>query len=350
LTLNVYDIAVPLAGNYWVAAGGVFQGVLTGFSPGTVSWRPNVNDSSRPFNPSGTACKALAQFNPGTGLVLYGGFVSSNGTASLYQSDSTYSFGTGYGTPITMAVPGEQVTYLKAAGPTYLFMGGATLNSGSNQYQFELDYSSNGTQWFQTNLTTLPYPITGVGYDSFSNTYWAVSSPFGLNSTSISTPATIYTSPGPTPTSFSPVSNPSGDMVNGILVDSANRRVFLATRLHGIYWSQSGGAWNQIGADQQGSVTVSSLCVAGPVDSPGGVVYLVGSDGYGYYTLNTSTNSMSRFGDSTILLYTSSVSRIAVDNLYPQENVLMGTNVNGLWRGTFDGTGNLASGQSWVHE
>jgi hypothetical protein len=59
---------------------------------------------------------------------------------------------------------------------------------------------------------------------------------------------------------------------------------------------------------------------------------------------------MSRFGDSTILLYTSSVSRIAVDNLYPQENVLMGTNVNGLWRGTFDGTGNLASGQSWVHE
>src|SRR5208282_1184963 len=63
LILNIYNIAVPSPGTYWVAAGGVFQGILAGNSPGTVSWRPNVNDNSRPFNPSGTACTVLALFS-----------------------------------------------------------------------------------------------------------------------------------------------------------------------------------------------------------------------------------------------------------------------------------------------
>jgi len=331
LTLSIFDIAVPVPGTYCVAAGGVFQGIYT--LANGVAWTPNINDNSRPYNPSGAVCNAMSLF----GGVLYGGFVTSSGSPSLYQSDGTYSFGSGRGTLITStAAPGEQVTLLRSAGPVvtpYLFMGGAT---GTTGLTFELDYSSNGTAWAATNLTGLPYPISGVGWDGTN--YWAASQ------------ANVYTSPIPTANFVAAPTNPvpSNDTVKGVFADSANGRVFLATKLNGIWWSQNSGAtWNHISPDQQGSVTVSYLCVAGPVDS-GNDKYLVGSDGYGYYTLSISGNNISRFGDSTILLYTSSVSRIAWDST--NSNVLMGTNANGLWRGVFDSTGALASGQSWTHE
>src|SRR5271157_4417015 len=117
LTLNVYDIAVippvPPGGVYSVAAGGVFNGTLSGSYPGTVTWSPNINDNSRPNNPSGTACNAMAYF-PSTG-VLYGGFSSSSGNGSFWRSDSTYSFGPGHGTQLAMAFSNEQVTLLRAA-------------------------------------------------------------------------------------------------------------------------------------------------------------------------------------------------------------------------------------------
>lgn len=328
LTLNIYDIAVPVPGTYCVAAGGVFQGIYS--LANGVAWTPNINDNSRPYNPSGALCNAMAWF-PVTGL-LYGGFVTSSGSPSLYQSDGTYSFGSGHGTLITStAAPGEQVTLLRTAN-TYLFMGGAT---GTTGLTFELDYSNNGTAWTATNLTGLPYPISGVGWNGTN--YWAASQ------------ANVYTSPNPPSNFVVAPTNPvaSNDTVNGVFATSAGY-VFLATKLNGIYWSPNqGGTWNHISPDQQGSVTVSYLCVTGPVDS-GNDKYLVGSDGYGYYTLSISGSNISRFGDSTILLYTSSVSRIAWDNV--NSNVLMGTNANGLWRGVFDSTGALASGQSWTHE
>jgi hypothetical protein len=337
LTLSIFDIAVPVPGTYCVAAGGVFQGIYS--LANGVAWTPNINDNSRPYNPSGAVCNAMSLF----GGVLYGGFVTSSGSPSLYQSDGTYSFGNGRGTLITStAAPGEQVTLLRSAGPVvtpYLFMGGTT---GTTGLTFELDYSSNGTVWTATNLTGLPYPISGVGWDGTN--YWAASQ------------ANVYTSLNPASNFVPPPINPvpSNDQVNGVFADSANGRVFLATKLNGIYWLQEPGtSWNHISPDQQGSVTVSYLCVTGPVgtDSSGNIIYLAGSDGYGYYTVAippVGPGGMSRFGDSTILLFTSSVSRIAWDSA--NSNVLMGTNANGLWRGVFDSTGALASGQSWTHE
>ena len=286
-----------------------------------------------------------------TGTSLYGGFITVSGTGSLWHTDPSFSFGSGHGTQLPMAVPGEQVTYLRAAGP-YLMVGGATLPSGATQYQYELD-CWNGS--WTTPLSGLQYPIVGAGYDSVTGFYWAVSSPFaiGTGSTSITAPAILYR--GTSPSNLAPFSSPiqPGDQINGILVDNVNHRVFIATRLNGVYWSWdgTGNTWYNVGADHQGSITVSSLCVAGPVDSPNGVVYLVGSDGYGYYTLTaTGTGGMSRYGDTTILLYTCSIGRIAVDNTGGQYNILMGTNANGLWRGVFDNTGNLASGESWIQE
>jgi|SRR5271157_2312849 len=353
LTLNIYDIAVippvPPGGVYSVAAGGVFNGILSGSYPGTVAWTPNINDNSRPNNPPGTACNALAYFS-GT---LYGGFVTSSGSTSFYQSsDGSNSFGPGHGTLITNpVVAGKQVTLLRAAGAN-LFVGMATPTSGG--FLFELDYF-DGALWHTTNLTGLPYPITGVGFDGTN--YWAVSSPLALPSTSISTPAVVYSTL--IPSTFSALTpSPSGsDQVSGLFANSSGY-VFLATRQSGIIWTSNGSVWNTISPDHvNGNTPVSYLCVAGPVGTDGSApndIYVAGSDGFGYYTLSTSGGGLSRYGNTTIILYTSSVSRITVDTggSPTYYNVLMGTNANGLWRGVFDPTtsGQLASGQSWVQE
>jgi hypothetical protein len=62
LTLWIQDLAVtPATNTYYVAAGGVFQGVLSGLG-GTVSWSPNISDTSRPWNPPGLICNAMALF------------------------------------------------------------------------------------------------------------------------------------------------------------------------------------------------------------------------------------------------------------------------------------------------
>ncbi len=356
LTLNVYDIAVippvPPGGVYSVAAGAVFNGTLSGAYPGTVSWTPNINNNGRPNNPSNTACNALTYF-PG---FLYGGFVTSSGTGSLWKSDGTYSFGPGHGVQMTTAVPNEQVTMLRSTSNNRLFMGGA-LSTG-NGFVYELDLW-NGSSW-QPVIQNLTDPITGVGFDGTN--YWVASSAIGLPGTSINRPAYIYTTSTDPPTlgSFVQYSNnpvSSGDQINSLFTDGTNGYTFITTRAEGIFYTNHGTGWVPFTPDHEnGSTPVSYLCVGGPVGTDGVAlndIYLAGSDGYGYYTLSTGTNGgMTRYSNTTIILYTSSISRIAVDGggLPAYSNVLMGTNANGLWRGVFDTTGNLASGQSWVQE
>jgi len=329
-TLSVFGIAVSPAQTYYVAAGAIFKGVLSGT---TVSWIPNASDSTRPWNPPGLLCNAMALY----GTNLFGGFVAQDGTPSLYMSSaSPYSFNSG-ATSLATASAGEQVTMLGATAAN-LFVGGATLSG--NNYVYQLDYSSSPgsvawtTALFPETILGAPglaYPLVGVA--NLGTTYWTASG------------STLYTSTG-LPT-FTAVTAQSWGTINGVFADSANNRVFVVTKSNGIYYSTDGGStWpSHIGADVVGTATVGYLTVAGPVDS-GGDKYLVGSDGFGYYTLSISAGTMSRFGDSTIALYSASVSHIALDGA----NVLLGTNSKGLWRAVFDGTGALASGQSWINE
>jgi hypothetical protein len=320
-TLSVFGVAVSPAGTYYVAAGAIFQGTLSGT---TVSWNPNSSSTSRPWNPTGLLCNAMALF----GSNLYGGFVTQSGTPSLYQSSpSPFTFASGAGTEVPMLSAGEQVTMLSSTS-TNLFMGGATLSG--NSYIYQLDYSTTGTSWLATGLTGAAYPFVGVGFDGTS--YWTASG------------STLYK--GGTPTTFSIHSGIAPGTVNGVFCSSPY--VFVATKSSGIYYSGNGGTtWSHINPDVVGTATVGYLTVAGPVDS-GNDKYLVGSEGYGYYTLSLSAGTVSRFGDSTIALYSASVSHISLD---PANSVvLMGTNAKGLWRGVFDSTGALASGQSWINE
>ena len=139
--------------------------------------------------------------------------------------------------------------------------------------------------------------------------------------------------------------------------------VIVLTKTSGVFYTTTSATvtpnsgWSHFSDQPQGSANPASfLCAAGPVNPLGtNDLYLIGSDGnnttgFGYYTLSVSTGAYSRFSDTTILLYTSSVSHILVDS---QNNVLMGTNYNGLWRGVFDpGSGQILNGtnQYWIHE
>ena len=81
-TLNVVDIEATGTGAFTVAAGGIFQGALSGAN-GTMSWNPNTNNTARPFNPAGLLCNVMTLFNNGTTTNLYGGFTDQQGGLSV---------------------------------------------------------------------------------------------------------------------------------------------------------------------------------------------------------------------------------------------------------------------------
>jgi len=345
-TMSVFDIAVPVPGTYYVAAGGIFQGVLGGT---TVNWTPNTSTSSRPWNPTGLICNAMTLL----GANLYGGFVASDGTASLYQSSPTpFSFASG-AKQLTTQTPGEQVTGLSTDG-TNVFVSGAVFSSASNSYVFQLEYATPANAvagaWGTPALSGQSYPVLPVAYASGGTPTWWTASGTTLYSTTAL----------PAFTGVSSVVTGSGSVslgtINGVFANGT--AVIVATKSNGVFYSLTGGgagSWVQVQPDHQGSVTVSYLCAAGPIDKSGSSsTYLVGSDGYGYYSLNVSTGSLSRYGDSTTALYSASVSRIVLDNTTatPLNVVLMGTNAKGLWRTVYDAVGGNvpASGQSWINE
>ena len=327
LTVSIFDIANSAPGGpYYVAAGGVFRGT---FNPdGTIGWYPS--DTSRPLNPSGSPiCNAMVYYVP-TGT-LWGGFVNSSGSPALYQSTAGLTFD-GQSPIINAAIAGKQAIVLQVANG-HIFMV-----STKDTLTYELDENANGgVVW--TVQKTISTPIAGIGWDGTH--YWMAA-------------GSVVYSDAADPPAFASAGTSTlggitiGSTINGVFVDPVNPgRIFFSTKSDGIVYSIDGGAtWKQISRDVIGSVIVSNLCVAGPVDAAKDK-YLVGSDGFGYYTLSVSGIGMSRFGDSTVALYAESVPRILVEGA----NVFVGTNMTGLWRAVFDtALGQLASGQAWVHE
>ena len=329
-TLTVTNIVVtpPVAAgsNYYVAAGGVFHGVLGATS---VTWTPNQTDPTS-LNPANALCNALAFFQG----ELWGGFFATGENIGLVKSTSL-SFA---GQPEQIAATAggtKQVTMLRKANNN-LLMASATVTQAP---VYALEYTSDGTMWNTVTLPANTTPVLGVAWDGTS--YWAV------------TASTIYKSATVSGAFAAPSSAPAlaaaGDSYHDVYADPSSGRVFVSTKKSGISYSTDGGnAWTAVAAALVSNATVGFLAVAGPADVSGsGAVYLAGSDGYGYYTLSASANTLTRMADTTIALYSESVSTIAVDGT----NVFMGTHGHGVWRATFDtATGTLAAASAWTHE
>jgi hypothetical protein len=185
--------------------------------------------------------------------------------------------------------------------------------------------------------------INGVAFDGAN--YWAVG---GTTVYKGATPAVI----GGGTTNIGGFELSAGAIqLNSVSTDGA--RVFITTKNSGIYYSlNQGTSWQHINPDIVNNTTVPYLAVAGSVDAlTGGDKYLVGADGFGYYYLSISANSIARFNDSTILLYTASVRRILIDWANaPALSVFMGTAGGGVWRSTFNGGVPDTTTVGWVHE
>jgi hypothetical protein len=379
LTLTIADIVnIPAAATlpYFVAAGAIFNGSLPD-PTNTISW-PTPGQSPVAIAPpqSGAICQSLASSpNPVDGS-LYGGFFSSNvSTMGLYHSTvppTAYTFDlTAGGTQITgnggsVSLAQKQITLLQVAGPVgaqNLFVVAASIPLGGSNYTYELDYSPNPTvpgSWAQVAGISSTAAITGVGYASTTNTYFVTA-----DSTSAGQTSVLYRSVGgafPTFTDVTAgVTMQAGDELKGVTVDNATApsTVLIPARQGNVYYSLDGGNnWLKVtSGDNVNNSVVGFLTVSQNVASasPLAPVYLVGSDGNGFYYMSlTPTATLTRFSDLTVTgLYAGSVAHILVDTdagRYPSGNmVLFGTKGAGLWRNSFDrGTGQLNS--TWVNE
>jgi hypothetical protein len=317
---------------YYVAAGAIYKGTRPN-ADNKMGW-PSTGNSAKPVTPpvSDALCNTIVLFNG----ELWGGFFSTGSILGLYSSN-LLSFA---GRPaVSGIVKGKQVISLQATdngSPGQLFVCTGTVSGG--KYVYQLSYFDSVT--WSPLLTDLPDPVNGVVWDP---------NPTGTPQYLMVSGSKVYSDTNDPPvfaeTTLPGVSLDSSDELRAIFVDSANDRLFIPTRDNGVYVRKL-GIWSQAPADDVNGNTVEYLAVAGPVNGAGNK-YLVGSDGYGYYTLDISTMKLTRFDDNTILLYSSAVRRILVDGT----TVLMGTAGNGLWSATFNpATGDLASDTAWVHE
>jgi hypothetical protein len=316
-TVTVGDVvALAAGGPYYVAVGALYRGILTT----SMEW------TSMTTTPSEGGVSALVNALAYDGTNVWGGFVTAGGVLGLYSSPDPSA--TPFTAESSTVVSGKQVVTLSAVGGN-LFAVCSTLSGGS--WLYELDHHS-GSTWTANLLSGLSDPIVGVAGDGSGNFFTAA----GLN---------VYAAAGsPTATYAVSMTLPAGDSARGIFGDTANHRVFVTSKAGGLYYTTNAGtSWTHIAAPTVSSVTVSLLSVGGPADT-GNDEYVVGSDGYGYYLLSLSGGTLTRFGDSTIALYTTSVRRVLVDG----RNVLLGTNGAGLWRATFDTSGALSG--TWTHE
>jgi hypothetical protein len=338
-TITVLDLLNVGSGQfpYLVAAGAVFKGTVPDLN-NVIGW-PNVGGSPIAVTPPvrGALCLAMTSFNSG----IYGGFFTSDGsTMGLYKSVGSpgFSFAVADGATAVAAMAGKQITHLQVANGN-LFAVVATPGTGTSGFTYELDSSGDGSSFNATNLTGLTTQITGVGYIPGNLTYYVTAG-------SVLYSGTALNSLSSTSLGFTLA---NGEELRGVTVD--NGHLFIPSSNAAVYYTTDGVTWTKATTtDEVNGRSVGFLTVSTHVDTAGsGVIYLVGADGLGFYTLNITNNTLTKFSDVTVTgLYAGAVRRMLVD---PTQNntVFMGTAGTGLWRATFDpATGAVNS--TWIHE
>jgi hypothetical protein len=321
--MSIHGVAT-LGLEYYVAAGRVWKGTLT---PSPVNW-----DTTTPVTPpaTGALCTALVAF----GADLYGGFITQSANVGLYKatgpSPTTFEEG-----QITDAgIKDRQIVLLSIVNSNLVV---STAIPGGSPYTYDLLLSLNGSTYSTMLFATSTKPFTGVAYTSASGgRYWAVSGTLLYSGTGVSdlVPAA------------SPTGATSSEVLTSVFSDDGAAHLFVTSNLGYVYYSSDAGvSWTRNATEVKVSDTVVSfLTVAG---GSGQSRMLVGSDGYGYYILDTAVSppTLARFGESTIGLYTASVSRFLIDG----SRLFACTNKKGLWRNeTFSATD--CSVGSWVQE
>jgi hypothetical protein len=312
--VTVFDV-VRLGTNFYAAAGTIWRADV-----GADSFQ--VDDVLAPPGGAGATqlCTALAAF----GGNLYGGFVAPSGNLGLYKA-AVADFAT---LPLAVAdalVAGAQVALLKVQNDGVDKLVVVTAREASGGFEYSLATSDDGT-----NYTALPFDGTRPAGDEQQPIRDVIRSTVAAPDAWFVTEGTkLYTDGGTgTLTLASMTGITAGEELTGLYDDGAN--IYVASRAGAIYRSTTGASWTRIEVPTVSGAHPPLTRFGGVL---GGTHLLVGSDGYGYYRLETATDTLTRYATTTSTLYTASVRSLVVDG----STVFALTGGRGLWRGEVSG-------------
>ncbi len=333
--IPIHDVALHGDGNYYAAGGRIWRGTPDAAAR-TVNW-----DTTTPVTPpvDGALCNALVEFQG----VLYGGFINQPGSLGLYKANGASpaqptSFASGQiADPL---VANKQVVLLAVVNAgADLIVGTA---STGDPFTYDLMRSTDGTAYSSLLAATTTKAFTGVAHTSTSGKYWAVSG------------TSLYSGTAGTLVEDTRlVKSTAAEVLTSVFSDDGASRLYVTSNLGFVYYSiDEGATWTSNAAAQKvGDTVVSFLTVAG---GSGQSKMLVGSDGVGYYILDTAVSppTLARFAESTIGLYTASIRRFLIDTTVTTVvpyRLFACTTAKGLWRNESFDPANCSVG-SWVQE
>jgi len=311
--ITVFDV-VNSGTAYYAAAGKIWTALVAAdnFQVADVVPAPHAVD----------ICTALAFFSG----ELYGGFINGSGNVGLHRTASlSFTPPTPVGTAAD--VLGAQIALLKVENS--LLVAVAAKPSGL-AFEYFVYTSPDGTTYTELALDGAQLgPIHDVIYAGAPFAAWFATE--GVN---------LYSGAGP----LSPVATTgitAGEELRGLF--QLGSRLFLSSKAGAVYYSDNGVAWTRIEAPLISGAHPPLTRFAGPV---GTGILLLGSDGYGYYRIDTTdlaagTAAITRFPTTTIDLYSSSVTKFTLDTTPDPDVIFAATAMSGLWRGSVAGDGSI---------
>jgi hypothetical protein len=313
--VTFFDVTkIVSTGTYYAAAGKIWT-----VPDSAAEWDVNV---TLPGPHSDDLCNALVASPFGT-TTLYGGFINQSGSLGLYESTAAPTFD-GQAAVADPDVADAQIALLKiVAHPTdKLAAVTARQPSAGASFQFGIVTSSDGTSFSVLDITRAAgeaeKPINDVIYSS-RLAVWFVTEGTKLY-TGAASPLTLDTMTNMT----------AGEQLCGVFDDGTN--IYVASKAGAVYHSATGGTWTRIEAPTVSGAHPPLTRFADPLIETG--ILLVGSEGYGYYTLPTvpAPGSLERFTTTTIPLHAATVTKFFHDD--GKDRVFAATSMGGLWRGT----------------
>ncbi len=332
--VTVFDVT-KIGSTYYAAAGKIWEA-----DDATVTW-DTEHRIAAPH--AADLCTALVASPFGTNNTLFGGFISPSGNLGLYESTSAPSFD-GQTAVADPDVAGAQIALLTSVDTSgdgsadAIAAACAKRPTGGDVYQFSIVTSSDGNNFdvllFDTTRSSgeEERQINDLIY-SYRLSAWFVTEGAKLYSGPLAGPLSLVT------TLESKVTD--GEVLYGLFDDGTNIYVSSWDDTEeaecAIYYSSDAVTWKRIVVPQDDDGTYPPLTrFAGPIGTDADIL-LVGSDGYGYYALDTgaTTPTLTRYATTTSDLYYAAVLKLFLDSA--NSRVFAMTTLGGMWRGAIDG-------------
>lgn len=338
-----FDVAkITTSDRYFAAAGRIWWVDVADLNepPDDNEWNKDQTVSG----PTGDAmCTALVTSPFGSKDRLFGGFITPEGNLGLYESDNAAVPSFAASTKVA-ALGDAQIALLTTAndGGTDWLVAVTTRHDPGEAFTYSI-WGFDGSTWSEFDTTIRVSP---EDQKPFNDIIW--SQRFGRWLATGGTKLYMQTgAPGVDSLGEAFMTGiTAGEVLTGLAEDATN--VYVASKSGAVYYSPSyGSTWQRIAAPEISGVHPPLTRFAGPVDTN---FLLLGSEGYGYYLLNTSDLS----GSAPLVR----CAQAATDNLYyatvlklfhdgAENRVFACTSMSGLWRGKLqmDGSGAMTWNQ-----